>query len=144
MLTRLTMPLVPEATTTNFVKEMGITGDEGLLCAYIPLMVGMPQEVEYREGTRTFTLVSLDGRAIDMMPQDQKGVKWWMVKNAAKENKLEFPQELWYGPADEFSIDALPDMPQPEGTVLALRQYSRGPWIKLQDSLSKEKKEDTV
>lgn len=131
---RLNLPLVPEVETTNFAKEMGLESGEGLICAFIPIMNAVPQEVEFRDGKRNFTLVSLDGVVLDLVPQDQKTVKWWIVRTAARENKLQIPEPIWSGAAEDFRVEALPDLPQPENTILALRQYRCGPWIKLQEA----------
>lgn len=135
---RLTSPLVPEALSATVTDDLGLARDTGIMLAFIPTQDGIPREVTYREGTRTYILAHLDGVVLDLIPQDMKPVKWWIVKNAAREEKLNIPQPLWYGPAEDLNIDELPDLPQPENTVLAMRQYSQGPWIKLQNTKKME------
>lgn len=107
----------------------GIDRDEGVVIAYIPTGDAIMDEHEYRDGDRTFTLFSMDGVALDMLPQDRKTVKWWMVREAAREHRLQFIEPIKACAAEDFRVSCLPQVPQPEGTVLAFRQYSRGPWI---------------
>jgi hypothetical protein len=134
MTARLLYELVPEIANLDLMKELDIAPDEGVIVAFLPRTDGIMQEVEYRDGKRTFTLHSIDGKIVDLFPSDNKGVKWWMAKEAARVNKLSWPEELWRGPAAEFNLDSLPEVQQPENTVLALRMYKRGPWIRLQET----------
>ncbi len=104
---------------------------EGLLAAFVPVTDKVPKEYEYRDGTRNFRLFSWNGVALDMLPGDAGACKWWMVKDAAREAKVGLIEPVWAGPADDFTLKCLPDLPQPPNTHLAVRRFSRGPWIKL-------------
>jgi hypothetical protein len=88
-------------------------------------------ELPYREGTRAFTGYLADDRLLDLYPEDTKPVKWWLVKAAARILGVAPIETIWSGPAMDFRVECLPNVPQPPDTQLAIRQYSRGPWITL-------------
>lgn len=117
---------------SNPALACGIHRHEGLLVAYIPPTDSVPQEYEYRDGKRTFTLVAYDGIVLDMMPHDNKACKWWLVRQAARQEKLAQIEPIWTGPAEDFHITCLPELPREPGYRLAMRQFSRGPWILLE------------
>lgn len=111
----------------------GYPRDEGVIVAYIPALQGlMMAEHLYRDGKRTFTVYSLDGVVLDMLPHDRKGCKWWMVREAARALKLDYPEPVLACAAEDFRVSCLPRIEDREGQVLAFRSYSRGPWVTLQ------------
>jgi len=118
-------------------KQLSIDPAEGLICAYIPAQILQMEEFEVRSGDRYFTLyahrTAWDNVVLDAMPSDSKNVKWWLVKELARSEGLSWVEPFWSGPAGEFDVRWLPDVPRPERSVMAIRQYSRGPWIKLPD-----------
>jgi hypothetical protein len=113
--------------------QMGLPRDEGLVVAYIPRTAQMPEEYEWRDGMRFFVAVAYDDVLMDLLPSDNKNVKWWKVREAARDLKLDEINPIWSGPSEDFRVSCLPQVPQPDGTVLAMRQYSRGPWITLEE-----------
>lgn len=113
--------------------QMGIPRDEGLVVAYIPKTDSMPEEYEYRDGDRWFTAVAYDGVLMDLIPADTKTVKWWQVREARRQLRLEEINPIWAGPCEDFRVSCLPQLPKPENTNLAMRQYSRGPWVILEE-----------
>lgn len=106
---------------------------EGLMAAFIPDVLEEADMVEhlYRDGDRQFALFVHAGVALDMLPADGGPCKWWMVREAARAVRADEIQPIWSGLAEEFSLINLPDVPQPPETQLAVRQYSRGPWIRI-------------
>lgn len=121
--------------------KLGIPGDEGLVAGYIPVFDTIPQEFIYRDGARTFIMYAIDGTVLDMIAEDQKPVKWWLVKQACHNVNLGervtglSPIETFYsGRADEFRVESLPSSildRKPEGHQMAVRMYKQGPWVKL-------------
>lgn len=113
----------------------GVARDEGVVVAYIPQNVdgALNMEDDYRDGTREFVAYSLDGVLLDMLPADRKGVKWWQVREAARQLGLAFIEPIHACAAEDFRLSCVLDkrLPQPENTKLAFRQYGRGPWITL-------------
>lgn len=112
-------------------KQLGIPGDEAFMFAYIPVVDGLMDEYPWRDGKREGTLFAWEGLAMDILPEDSKAVKWWLVKNAAREYKLDVVEPIFTCPAADFRVQCLPEVPRPDGTRLAFRMYGRGPWITL-------------
>ena len=115
-------------------SQMGLPRGEGLVVAYIPKTGKVPEEYEYRDGKRSFVAVAYDGVLMDILPTDKQAVKWWLVRNAARSLRLDQIEPLWSGPNEDFRVSCLPQLPKPEGRQLAMRQYSRGPWIILEEN----------
>ena len=113
--------------------QMGLPRDEGLVVAYIPSTAQMPEEYEYRDGKRSFVAVAYDDTLMDLLPMDRKPVKWWLVREAARQLRLEMIEPLWAGAVEDFRVSCLPQLPKPEGRTLAMRRYSQGPWIILEE-----------
>lgn len=113
--------------------EMGIPAGEGVLAAFIPANGDILREFPYSSGKREFVCFHQDGRALDLFPVfDEQNVKWWMVKQAAFDLGLDLIPTVWHGPAEEFNVESIPRTAQSPGTVLAVRQYTRGPWLTLE------------
>lgn len=112
---------------------MGIAPDEGVVVAYIPYSVdgALYEEHPYRDGKRSFTVYSMDGVVLEMLPEDTKPVRWWQVREAARLLRLDYPEPILACAAEDFRVSCLPEVPAPADRVLAFRQYARGPWIKL-------------
>lgn len=118
--------------------QLGLPCDEGLVVAYIPPTGQMPEEYEYRDGARSFIAVAYDNILMDLLPMDRKSVKWWIVREAARALKLAPIEPLWTGPVEDFRVSCLPQLPRPEGYTLAMRQYSKGPWILLEEKKNEQ------
>lgn len=120
----------------------GISEYDGLLVAYLPKLDGMMDEMwDTEEG---LTCYSVHGKLIDAI-SEAKGqrVKWWRVRNAARRNGLRQVEPIWQGPAGEFQLSCLPDLPRPSPDhTLYMRAYSHGPWVKLERTISGEKNEN--
>lgn len=113
--------------------EMGIPQGDGVLAAFIPANGDMLSEALYTSGKREFTAFHLDNVVLDLFPlTDSNDVKWWMVKASARELSLDVIQPIWHGPAEEFKIESISRTSQRPGTVLAIRQWARGPWLTLE------------
>lgn len=121
-------------------KRLGISRDEALLVAYIPVVGDLMDEYPWQDNKRTGTLFAYEGKAMDILPDDSKGVKWWLVKNCAREHRLDIIEPFLTCPAEDFRIESLPQVPRPENHLLAFRMYSRGPWI----TLEKPPKDDSA
>lgn len=119
--------------------QLGLPRDEGLVVAYIPSTATMPEEYEYRDGSRSFVAVAYDNVLMDLLPMDRKPVKWWIVREAARALKCTPIEPLWTGPVEDFRVSCLPQLPRPEPDwTLAMRQYSRGPWILLEEKQNEQ------
>lgn len=121
--------------------QLGLDRDEGVIIAHIPKTDIMGEEYEFRDGKREFVAVAYDGVLLDLIPTDRKNCKWWFVREAARSLRLGQIEPIWAGPAEDFRVSCLPQVPKPEGTRLALRQYSRGPWILLEEPEKNEQLE---
>lgn len=117
----------------NPARQMGLPLDEGIIVAYIPKTDQMGTEYEYRDGDRWFVAMAYDDKLLDLLPADKKNVKWWVVREAARQLGLNEVTPLYAGPVEDLHISCLPQLPRPEHTNLAMRQYSRGPWIILEE-----------
>lgn len=117
----------------NPALQMGLPRDEGMVVAYIPKTDYIGEEYEYRDGKRWFVAVAYDGKLLDLMPADRKNVKWWHVREAARQLRLNEISPLWTGPVEDLRVSCLPQLPKPEHHHLAMRQYSRGPWIIIEE-----------
>lgn len=131
-----TAPAMPPEIDRDFpALACGVARDEGVVVAYIPDNAEgtLHMEHDYRDGKREFVGYSLDGVLLDMLPADKKPVKWWMVREAARQLELAFIEPIHACAAEDFRLSCVLDkrLPQPEGTKLAFRQYGRGPWITL-------------
>lgn len=129
-------------------RDLGIDDNDAVIAAFIPTLDFVAEEHIWRDGDRMFKVYSADGVVLDMHPtNDTKAVKWWLVKMAAHELKLSIIQPFWTGQAAEFRVSSLPDVPKPENTIVSIRSYSRGPWIKLEREerdLEKEPERDAA
>lgn len=134
----MTRPLVVDPDYAALA--CGVDRDEGVIVAYIPKMDAVPVEHHYRDGGREFLLYSFKRKVIDMLPFDRKNVKWWQVREAARALKLDYIEPIFACAAEDFRVSSLPQLPKPEGTYLAFRQYSRGPWVNLE---AKEEPKET-
>lgn len=132
-----TADVVPAGIPDNPALACGFDRGEGVLVAYIPKPVeGGPMyylEHPYRSGKRAFVVYSYDGIVLDMIPADNKGVKWWMVREAARSLGLDYPEPIHTCAAEDFRVSCLPDVPAKPDSALAFRAYGKGPWIKLSD-----------
>lgn len=109
----------------------GISEYDGLLVAYLPKFEATMDERADR--VRGLTLYAFDGVLIDAIADDRRKVKWWIVRNAARDAGLAQIEPIWHGPAGEFKLSSLPDVPRPETDyTLHMRAYSHGPWIRLE------------
>ena len=122
----------------NPALQMGLPLDEGLVVAYIPKTGQMGEEYEWRDGDRQFIAVAYDDKLLDLMPTDKKTVKWWIVREAARQLRLNEITPLWTGPVEDFHVSCLPQLPRPPESNLAMRQYSKGPWIILDSNAGGE------
>lgn len=120
--------------TKPLYVQLGLSREDDIIVAYIPAEAEVMEEYPYRDGTREFVVFCQSGKVMDMLPLDSKGVKWWLVKKAARALCKDHIEPIKFCAAEDFSLKCLPDVPQPEGTKLALRCYSRGPWIKLPET----------
>lgn len=118
--------------------QLGFDRHDGVIVAYIPKDDLLMGEHAYRDGSRDFTVYTRAGKVLDMLPLDGKAVKWWMVKEAARFLRLSPIEPIMSCAAEDFRVESLPQVPQPAGTVLAIRNYSRGPWLTFKTSKSKE------
>lgn len=110
----------------------GIPDGDGLLVAYLPKLDGVMQEMPDR--VRDLTLYAMDGILVDAIATDARKVKWWLVRNAARDAGLTQVEPMWQGPAGEFKLSSLPDVPRPGAQHrLYMRAYSHGPWIRLEE-----------
>lgn len=108
-------------------EDLGMKTGEGLVCAYIPATADILQDWPTEDGH----LYTHGDIALDFVRLDNKPVKWWVLKNVARSFRYNHPEPIWHGPVEDFGVQCLPDVPQPEGTKLAVRQYHSGPWITL-------------
>ena len=115
----------------------GLDPYDGLLVAYLPKLDGVMQEaynryVDWEGRTVTATVYSIDGMAIDAKTDpDSLTMKWWRVRNWARELGLSIVEPIWGGAVKDFSLRHLPDVPQPHGAQLHMRAFSHGPWINI-------------
>jgi hypothetical protein len=128
-MTTMTMTATTATTTApaQLYKDMGLDRDDGLIAAYIPVNAELMNEHTMPDGT----LYSVDGCAVDLVMDDEKPVRFWQLKQAARQFRLNHPEPIWTGAAGDFRVQCLPKVPQPADTTLAVRQYRRGPWITL-------------
>lgn len=131
----MTTDVIPDGLPDNPALACGVPRDEGVLVAYIPRITEdgptMYMETPYRDGKRVFVVYSYDGVVLDMMPLDAKGVKWWLVREAARSLGLDYPEPILTCAAEDFTVKSLPDVPAKPNCNLAFRAYGRGPWIEL-------------
>jgi hypothetical protein len=119
---------------TELFPQLGWDPYEGVNAAFIP---DIPNDAPNEEHMVIDGVACVyNGMVIDVV--NVKPTKWWKVRNAARELGLSFPEPIWSGPVSEFSVNSLPDVPQPEGTILAVRRFHQGPWIKLQEKIEDE------
>lgn len=92
----------------------------------------MEHEVRLDE-KKSATLYTMDDLAVDLLRDDEKPVKWYHLKNAARAGGFNFPEPFWTGPAADFSVKSLSENAKSpeEGYAMAVRSYHRGPWIRL-------------
>lgn len=111
----------------------GVDRDEGVIVAYIPKNEEgvLTMQHAYRDGTRSFTAYSMDGKLLDMVPEDRKNMKWWQVREAARALELDIIEPIHSCAAEDFRLSCLLDkqLPRPEAHSLAFRRFSKGPWI---------------
>jgi hypothetical protein len=125
---------------TELFPQLGWDPYEGVVAAFIP---DIPNDAPNEEHLVTDGVACVyNGMVIDVV--SVKPTKWWKVKNAARELGLSFLNPVWGGPVSEFSVNSLPDVPQPEGTILAIRRFHQGPWIKLQEKIEDESSREVV
>lgn len=124
----------------NILTDLGYKPFEGVLVAYLPPMDAVLQE-HYREymawnGRKAQqTMYSIDGVVVDLLDTERKDVRWWVVKNAARDVGMGPVEPIWQGSAADFAQmwpDNLPQVPRPEGAKLHVRGFSRGPWVALE------------
>lgn len=110
----------------------GIDPYDGLIVAYLPKFAAVMDEHWL---AARLTLYCVNGQAIDAI-DDERGqrVKWWQVRNAASSVGMQYVEPIWQGPAGEFMLKCLPDVPRPSPEhTLHMRAYSHGPWIRLEN-----------
>lgn len=117
--------------TKPLYAQLGLRRDDAIIVAYIPATAEVMEEWPYRDGGREFVVYSQNGKVVDMLPYDARSVKWWMVKEAARAARKDFVEPIWSCAAEDFTVQKIPDVPQPTGTKLAIRCYSHGPWLTL-------------
>lgn len=116
---------------------LGFDHHDGLLAAWVPTVDRVPLQHDVSAAGRDrFSLFSQDGVVIDGQSPDGRAVKWWRVRDAARECGLDVIEPLWHGAAADFDLAWDPGnrpRPSPEHK-LCIRAYSRGPWIALESS----------
>lgn len=117
------------ATPRQLYSSLGLARDAGLVAAYIPETAEMMMEHPIREIDDDLIMYTVGDLALDIISERERPVRWWQVKNYARAHRFNFPEPIWTGAAEDFRLKSLPNVPQPEGTKLAIRQYARGPWI---------------
>jgi hypothetical protein len=112
--------------------ECGIDRYDGLIVAELPILDDLMEEYVCDGGTG----FAKNGILIDVVPEIGATMKWWRVRNAARQHRLNQVEPLWQGPAEEFTLKALGE--QHRGKHLYMRSYTRGPWISLHEAESDE------
>jgi len=110
----------------------GVAEYDGLLVAYLPKLDAVMQE--FWLPSERLTLYCAGDMAVDAMDEHRgQRVKWWRVRNAARECRMQQVEPIWQGPAGEFTLARLPAVPRPTlEHKLYMRAFSHGPWIKLE------------
>jgi len=119
----------------------GFAPDEGIIVAWLPKLDSVLEE-RYNDGG--LTMYAQDGVCIDVHREDGKPVRWWQVRAAARACRFSQVEPFWSGPAADFRVSALPDLPPPEqgvGYKRHMRGFSRGPWIDIESVDFSNKKE---
>lgn len=130
---------------------MGFARDQGVLAAFIPDNGEMLGETLWVDGKREFTAFSMPSasgkpgrqKLLDLFPlTDSKDVKFWLLRKAAVELEMDVIETVSHCAAEDFVYNSTPRHAQIPSTVLAIRMYERGPWIKL-ETLKKEETDGT-
>lgn len=121
--------------------DVGIGAYDGIILAYLPKLDRVPMEIPL-SGDQNAALYVVDGMGLDIKDDTERPVKWWRVRNACREARLEMPEPVWHGPAQELSYERLHAImerhnPMREGS-LHMRRYDRGPWINCETLEEKE------
>ncbi len=123
------------------IKECGIDPCDGLLVAYLPPLDSVLQE--YFKGT--CKVYAQDGIVLDMLDDEKPRVKWWRVREAARQLQMAIVEPAWQGAAGDFTDQRLQELRtrwepylKDEGAYgkLFMRAYSNGPWICLDEEMN--------
>lgn len=118
-------------------KDFGIHPYDGLLVAYLPPLASVLQE--YFKGT--CKVYAQDGIVLDMLDTDAPRVKWWRVREAARQLQMGIVEPMWSGPACDLTAQRLEELrargatwrlPGEEGKLF-MRAFSHGPWVCLDE-----------
>jgi hypothetical protein len=112
--------------------QLQVTHDAGVVVAILPDGI---EEVTSREvpildaHDQRMHLVEMHTgpwgiRAVDLISPYEEDVKWWRVKEAARQESVDVIPIRWEGPIAE-----IPSKYFEEGVVLAVRFYQHGPWF---------------
>lgn len=122
---------VTARTGVEIAKALGVGLDEGVIVALLPDVIDevTTQEVPIidSKGERMhaiyFDCGSWGRRLVDIVGSDKKPVKWWRVKEAAKQEGKDLIPIRWHGPIGE-----IPERYLDRG-VTAIRFYQHGPFF---------------
>lgn len=113
------------------IKDFGIHPYDGLLVAYLPPLASVLQE--YFKGT--CKVYAQDGIVLDMLDTEAPRVKWWRVREAARQLQMGIVEPMWSGPACDLTASRLQEIQESrkdEGKLF-MRAFSHGPWICLDE-----------
>ena len=125
----------------SLFSDLGIDPYDGVLIAFLPKLDSVMQEF-YLElgGDRLVTAYAQDGMVVDCIDTGQRDVRWWRVRDAARQLHMNIVEPIWSGPAADVTLvmlECLVEQYRPnENEKLHIRCFSRGPWI----SFSKKEK----
>lgn len=118
--------------------EIGFARDQGVIAAFIPDDGTMLSEAAWQDNGRQFTAFYIPGpmgkpKLLDLFPlTDSRDVKFWLLRKAAVELGFDVIEPVCHCAAEDFNYESIPRSTQTPGTVLAIRMYERGPYIKLE------------
>ena len=108
------------------------------MVAYLPRLDAVLQEY-YKGSCKVY---AQDGIVLDMLDTESPRVKWWKVREAARQLGMTIVEPMWSGPAsdmDERRIEEIRarvvplDFEQETGAKMFMRAFSHGPWICLDE-----------
>lgn len=115
----------------NMLKDLGIDPYDGIIAAYLPPLDSLMEE-RYKGD---LVVYAQDGVVIDMKDAEANNpsaIKWWRVRNAARELNMSWVEPHWSGAAGDFPFDNPPECAHEPEAKLYFRAFSKGPWIKLE------------
>lgn len=109
----------------------GMDANEGVIVSVYPEKVlsgELGDEFVYEQGVQGFPVFADLGpwgkRLIDIVTEPAVAVKWWKVRDYAREHGVNLVPERWQG-----AVTEIPEQYFTNDYVLGIRLYNEGPWF---------------